>query len=562
MDLSQRQPVYRSAILASILLVCSIALYGYGRMIFDDFSYASLPATYRTYPENFKNDPIFDYNIDRYPAYTLLLEQIYKTQHEEFWLFIFFLISKFIIFLGIIRVANLIIHEKFLILVSGIFLLSGVELGLQYGWIGVSATMAVPRLIGWGFFLLGFECIMMSKKMLAAIFFGISSLIHIHFVFFAFPILILNEVISIYHKKTFSYKNFIHFFLYLLLSAPNIIHAFSISNVLFANKELVKEIYVDTLSYFHFQPQFFLVSRGLLFLILLIPFFYYKKIPLDNQKKKLWYSTVFFIIFGTIISIFLTIPYFNPLAIYLWYGGFTSFISLTSYIFFIFLATSKWESVTKTKKIIILSWIYISALIPFLGALLYMLALLAKTVRKKFSYAKFAWQITILTILLLASPLLTDYFNQFKVYDLFNKKNLSIPMELYQFIKKNTSRDAIFLTPPVGFDALRNVAKRSMVVDAKTHHSGKYLKIWKSRMLDIAHDTKSKNLTRQGVTSNTYFFRKSPDEIFSLAQKYYADYFITGIEYKKKFDSSRHFTFIYDDKNYIMYKINPVKNSF
>src|SRR3989339_1361927 len=169
-----KQPMHRSILLAFALLFFSILLYGYGREFYDNFSWYSLPALFHTYPENFRNDALSSFLIDRHPVYTFFLEQIFKTAYQGFWLFLFFAISKFLLFFGIIRIANTILSEKFLFIMSGIFLFPGIEFNLQYGGNENSFAMATPRLIATGFFLLGFSLLLERKKIFAAILFGVS----------------------------------------------------------------------------------------------------------------------------------------------------------------------------------------------------------------------------------------------------------------------------------------------------------------------------------------------------------------------------------------------------
>ncbi|KKQ55542.1 MAG: hypothetical protein US74_C0028G0001 [Parcubacteria group bacterium GW2011_GWA2_38_13] len=550
-----KQPMHRSILLAFALLFFSILLYGYGREFYDNFSWYSLPALFHTYPENFRNDALSSFLTDRHPVYTFFLEQIFKTAHQGFWLFLFFTISKFLLFLGIIRIANTILSEKFLFIMSGIFLFPGIEFNLQYGGNENSFAMATPRLIATGFFLLGFSLLLERKKIFAAILFGVSSLIHMHFTFLCLPVVILSECTAIYNSKKISYKNLISPFVYFTISLPIIINSFLLSKILFDRMDLIKEVYIDTVTYYHFEPNFFLKTRSLLFLIFLIPFLFYKKILLEKEKKMLWYFTVLIILVGTVICIIFTYIFIHPFPIFIWYGGHTSFVSLTSFIFILAIIESGWDRFSLLKKYTIAACVYLASIVPFVGITLFQFTALIKTIREKKTVIQFAINLFVLIVLFMLSPFLTDYFSQFYVLPkALGRQNFQIPKELYVYIKNNTDRSSIFLVPPLGFDGIRSIALRSVVVDAKTHFEGEYLQIWKDRMLELSGDNMS-TLTKTAVTSNAVYFKKSPDEITAISKKYKANYFVTGIVFEDKFKNSKNFELIFKDKNYVLYKI-------
>lgn len=549
--------MYRSILLSCVLLVLSIMLYGYGRPLYDNFSYASLPALQHLYPENFKNDPLFDENADRYPVYTFILEQIYRTYHEEIFFFVIFLLAKFFLFLGMLRMASLVLPENILIPMSGILLFPGFEMNLQFSGPVLAATMIEPRTVSAGFFYLGFVFLLESKRTWGAVFLGLASMIHPHFAFLALPMLILSEIIFAYKNKKLSGKNFISPVIFLVLASPNIINSLAISPVLFSNTSLIKEIYVDTIAPYHFDPKYFLPLRGPIFLIALIPLFFYKKIEMEKYQKILWYSVLCFITFGTIVTIVFTSVYFRPWSIFVWYGGHSQIIWMTSFLFTISLITKNWKTFGIVKKIIIVAVIYASSLIPFLGIFLGLLAHLMEIIIKNYSYRKLAPQFFSLITLITLSPFLTDGYSQFNVLRRFDKRNLNIPRDLYTYIKNSTSIDSNFLAPPVGFDALRSVAMRSVVVDAKIHHSGKYLETWKERLIDVAGDGTAKLLTPLMVSTNEFYLKKPPNKILELAAKYNADHFITGSSYKNIFSNDKHFNLIYSDNDYALYAIKP-----
>ena len=543
----------RCIVLALVLTFISILYYGYYSYSIGDYMIYSLGAVNKLHPENFIKDSYIQTYDDYHPVFSALLYYSMLIFSEKVAPFIIFIFSKFLIFFGIILVAKRFIKDNTLYLFVLIFLFPFIYFGLANSSFGYNFPFPVPRTIGWGLFFIGFHFFLSKKYFVTSIFWGFAAFVHAQFIFLTFPLLILATIFFNPFKRL-NYKNIYPIVAILLISLPQLI--LIQKNMPFQSTMSEKDYYfffVEKLFYPNFNPKFFLTMRGDIFVFLCLPIFvYWKKIQAYGEAAKIWLMSMIFIFAGTLVCIFFTEVVFIKIIMLMWYPGFTPFITLSSIIFLIAVASDEWAMKKKNYFFIVLdvACIYMYIFSPYIGIIFFLAKNLFYHV-SNFRMNKILWNGIALVIMFAAVPWGAGYQTHYYIKP-WSGINFSMP-EIVYYIKNYTKKDSLFLVPPVVW-FMQPYAQRSTVADYSHPGLNNYAPEWKKRMDDIVgidiFQKEKKDL-------NYLYAVRTLEDIIKLIEKYNANYYMT-FNYeniKKKFENAKNFKLVHWDNEFLIYNI-------
>lgn len=542
----------RCAVLALALTLISILYYGYYSYSNCDYFYYCLPAVSQLHPQNFANDAFVQSMGDYHPVFTFILNFLYKNNIEIISVFILFVLAKFFIYFSILLLARKVIHEKWLVFFSLIFLFTFVSFGLANSTLTANFPCLVPRMMGWGLFLAGFNVFISKKYIATSVLWGLATLIHIHFIFLAFPMLCAGLIFFSIKEKFFARLYPLVIFLCFAIPVLIFIAFHSPFRGTISNQEYIY-YFLQNLGSSNYWPHFYLYYRGDIFLLLCLPLvLYWKKIVVDAEIKKMWLLCIIFITTGTIFSIVTTEFFFNRYVLFMWFPGFTPFITLTSIVFYIGYITNRWDISTANnipKKILDALFLYSFVFVPYLLLLQFIIQYIF--FNKKNNIKKIFFSFIFVLLFFIIAPWGFGYINHYYVKP-WSGINFTMPEVIY-FIKNYTPNDTMFMVPPSVW-YIQPYANRSVVADYSHYGLGGYLKEWKKRMDDI---TGIDIFQKEKKDLNYLYATRSLEDITNLIKKYNANYYMT-FNYeniKKKFEMEKNFKLVYWDNEFLIYQI-------
>ena len=359
-------PLHRCFILALILTFLAVLYYGYYSYSIGDYMLYSLSAVNKLYPENFLRDAYVQTYNDFHPTFTWILYRLMAITSELVGPFIIFIISKFLIFFGIILLAQRFIKKNILYIFFIIFLFPFIYFGLAHSYFGSSFPFPVPRAMSWGLYFMGFHFFLSKKYTQASIWWGLSSLFHAQFIFFTFPLLVLGTIFFNPYKK-FCKKNIYPFIVFSIIPLPEVISI--LRNIPFQIDMANKDYYfyfVEKLFSPNFNPKYYLLQRGDLFMLLNLPLLvYWQRVMAIGESARMVIMAIALIFVGTIICIFFTSIVFVKSIMWLWYPGFTPFVTLLSVIFLIAATSEGWKIEKKNYFFIGVDILFIYAFLSY-----------------------------------------------------------------------------------------------------------------------------------------------------------------------------------------------------
>src|SRR3989344_4883431 len=548
----------RSVILALVLTLASVLYYGYQSYGEGDYLLYSMPTVKALHQENFIRDAYVQSMSDMHPTFSKALQVLFSHGLEIAGPFILFLLSKFLLFLGIILLARRLIAGKVLYIFFIIFLFPFINFGLANSTLTTHFPFVVPRMMSWGFFLLGFNYFLSKKYFTASLFWGFASLFHLQFLFLTLPMLFVGVIF--FHPAFSAKKKLIHlFFSGFILCAIALAEIISVyRNSPFeggiSNKDFF-DFYVNHMFFSNMDPANFLFYRLGLFLLLILPLFFWKRLPGDYETKKIWMSAIWVIIIGTVIYCISVKYFFIKSILLMWYPGFTPFVTLTSVIFLISIITKNWKSIFFEKAfshMLEIIFVYAYILFPYIAPVNMAVDMVRNKkilkIRTIFGYA-----VLLIIIFIFARFSMTLKYKYYIYYiPAWSGIDFSVP-ELPNFIRLNTPKDSLFLVPPNTW-FMQPVAYRSTVVDSYHPGLGGYLLEWKRKMDDVV----GADIFTISLDSRNELYKKRPvQDMLGLAKKYNADYFVTMNEnvVRESLARERSFRLVYWDDDYVIYKV-------
>lgn len=519
----------------------------------------SASAVKSLHPGNFVKDSFMQAVTDVHPTFTWVLEKFFIYNLEIIGPFIVFLLSKFLIFFGIMLLARRMIREKFLYIFFIIFLFPYINYGITNSTLTINFPFAVPRMMSWGFFLVGFDFYLSKKYYFASVLWGLASLFHLQFFFLTFPLLLTGLFFfsAIHNKK----KNF------LLLLLPVIIQCgiamVEIVSVYsrapfgggISNKDFYY-FYIEKLFTSNFDPGYFLIYRLGIFLLLILPLFIWWRSSSENDGERMWKISTYTVIIGVVAYIIFVRIYFVKFIMLMWYPGLTQLITLTSVIFLISYVTRGWEKIFSGNTMLRVSeilFVYLVCIYPYIAPIFILVDIVRNKkilkIRSMMGYA------VVMFVILILSPFSAVYSHKNFIYYVKPWSGIDFSMpKLALYMRFNTPKNSLFLTPP-NIWYIQTAALRSSVVNSYNSGVDGYLSEWKKRMDEVVgKDIFSINKAQRDIL----YQERSLESILEIIHTYGVDYYITMNKenIKNKFNNEKSFTPVYWDDDYILYKIN------